>query len=68
MSTEESACQRKQNRFLSLSEGVTACAAHPLNGTIVAGTEVCASPYNLTAFAYYISVCPAFNLKCSSPD
>ena len=32
--------QKKQNRFVPLSEGVTACAAHPLNGTIIAGTKV----------------------------
>ncbi|KAI4334538.1 hypothetical protein L6164_019219 [Bauhinia variegata] len=31
--------QTSQNRFLPLSEGVTACAAHPLNNTIVAGTQ-----------------------------
>ncbi|KAE8009168.1 hypothetical protein FH972_005620 [Carpinus fangiana] len=31
--------QNKQNRFVPLSEGVTACAAHPLNGTIVVGTK-----------------------------
>ncbi|KAJ0084775.1 hypothetical protein Patl1_29619 [Pistacia atlantica] len=31
---------KKQNRFIPLSEGVTACVAHPLNGTIVAGTKV----------------------------
>ncbi|KAM7497244.1 hypothetical protein LguiA_021658 [Lonicera macranthoides] len=31
--------QRKQNRFLPLSESVTACAAHPLNGTTIAGTK-----------------------------
>ncbi|KAG2671259.1 hypothetical protein I3760_14G125300 [Carya illinoinensis] len=31
--------QNKQNRFVSLSEGVTACAAHPLNGTIIVGTK-----------------------------
>lgn len=31
--------QHKQNRFVPLSEGVTACATHPLNGTIVAGTK-----------------------------
>ncbi|KAI3748291.1 hypothetical protein L6452_11275 [Arctium lappa] len=30
--------QRKQNRFIPLSERVTACTTHPLNGTIVAGT------------------------------
>ncbi|KAF7119461.1 hypothetical protein RHSIM_Rhsim13G0224700 [Rhododendron simsii] len=30
----------KQNRFVPLSEGVTACATHPLNSTIVAGTKV----------------------------
>ncbi|KAB5572920.1 hypothetical protein DKX38_000114 [Salix brachista] len=32
--------RNKQNRFLPLSEGVTACAAHPLNGTIIAGTQL----------------------------
>ncbi|KAK4855191.1 hypothetical protein QYF36_004896 [Acer negundo] len=32
-------CHGKQNRFVPLSEGVTACAAHPLNGTIIAGTK-----------------------------
>ncbi|KAK2974784.1 hypothetical protein RJ640_026760 [Escallonia rubra] len=32
--------QRKQNWFVPLSEGVTACASHPLNGTIVAGTKM----------------------------
>lgn len=32
--------QHIQNRFLSLSEGITACASHPLNSTIVAGTKV----------------------------
>ncbi|CAA3033001.1 Hypothetical predicted protein [Olea europaea subsp. europaea] len=40
MSTEEPASQHKRNKLLSLSEGVTECAAHPLNGTIVAGTKV----------------------------
>lgn len=30
----------RQNRFLTLSEEVTSCAAHPLNGTIIAGTMV----------------------------
>ncbi|KAJ9540424.1 hypothetical protein OSB04_026930 [Centaurea solstitialis] len=30
--------QRKQNKFVPLSEHVTACTTHPLNGTIVAGT------------------------------
>ncbi|GAV84481.1 hypothetical protein CFOL_v3_27925 [Cephalotus follicularis] len=30
---------KKQNRFVPLSEGVTACATHPLDGTIVAGTK-----------------------------
>ncbi|GJW77571.1 putative WD40/YVTN repeat-like-containing domain-containing protein [Tanacetum coccineum] len=30
--------QRKQNILVPLSEHVTACATHPLNGTIVAGT------------------------------
>lgn len=28
------------NKFVSLSETVTGCAAHPLNGMIVAGTQV----------------------------
>ncbi|KAF7824080.1 uncharacterized protein G2W53_022224 [Senna tora] len=31
--------QNNQNRFLPLSEGVTACAAHPLYNTIIAGTK-----------------------------
>lgn len=31
--------KRRQNRFVKLSEGVTSCAAHPLNGTIIAGTK-----------------------------
>ncbi|KAL4283984.1 hypothetical protein GQ457_16G006240 [Hibiscus cannabinus] len=31
--------QRKKNIFVPLSEGVTACASHPLNGTIIAGTK-----------------------------
>lgn len=30
--------QQKQNKLISLSGRVTACATHPLNGTIVAGT------------------------------
>ncbi|KAJ0247317.1 hypothetical protein HA466_0167460 [Hirschfeldia incana] len=29
------------NKFVSLSESVTGCAAHPLNSMIVAGTQVC---------------------------
>lgn len=29
----------RQNRFIPLSQGITACAAHPLNGTIVVGTK-----------------------------
>lgn len=32
--------QKQQNQYLSLSESVTACVAHPLNATIVAGTKV----------------------------
>lgn len=28
------------NKFVSLSETVTGCAAHPLNSMIVAGTQV----------------------------
>lgn len=39
-SAEEATIRSKQNRYLSLSESVTACAAHPFNGTIVAGTKV----------------------------
>lgn len=31
--------QRVHNRFIPLSKSVTACAAHPLHGTIVAGTK-----------------------------
>ncbi|WVZ02953.1 hypothetical protein V8G54_023759 [Vigna mungo] len=30
-----------QNRFISLSEGVISCVAHPLYNAIVAGTKVC---------------------------
>ncbi|KAL3620425.1 hypothetical protein CASFOL_035337 [Castilleja foliolosa] len=37
--TEESSSQHQKNRFLSLSESVTASVAHPLSGTIVAGTK-----------------------------
>ncbi|XP_062076687.1 uncharacterized protein LOC133781647 isoform X3 [Humulus lupulus] len=29
----------KQNRFVPLSEPVTSCAVHPLNGSIIAGTK-----------------------------
>ncbi|XWS52478.1 hypothetical protein CRYUN_Cryun11dG0074000 [Craigia yunnanensis] len=32
--------QRNQNIFVPLSECVTTCASHPLNGTIIAGTKV----------------------------
>ncbi|PPD87060.1 hypothetical protein GOBAR_DD16004 [Gossypium barbadense] len=32
--------QRKKNIFVPLSEGVTTCASHPLNGTIITGTKV----------------------------
>ncbi|GLT62346.1 hypothetical protein SLA2020_349910 [Shorea laevis] len=35
----ETSHQRKQNRFVPLSEGVTACTTHPLNGAIIAGTK-----------------------------
>ncbi|KAL6502976.1 hypothetical protein OROHE_024144 [Orobanche hederae] len=38
--TEESTSQHEKNRFLSLSESVTSCVSHPLNGTIVAGTKL----------------------------
>lgn len=37
--------QHRQNKFIPLSEGVTACTVHPLTGTIVAGTKV-SSTYN----------------------
>ncbi|KAI3461076.1 hypothetical protein Pfo_017739 [Paulownia fortunei] len=39
-STDKATSPHKQNRYLSLSESVTTCAAHPLNGTIVAGTKL----------------------------
>jgi len=29
-----------RNKFRTVSEGVLVCAAHPLNGTIIAGTKV----------------------------
>lgn len=29
-----------QNKFVPASQNVVACAAHPLNGTIIAGTKV----------------------------
>ncbi|KDP20191.1 hypothetical protein JCGZ_07911 [Jatropha curcas] len=31
--------KNKQNKFVPLSEAVTACAAHPMNGAIIAGTK-----------------------------
>eukprot|EP00268_Persea_americana_P006439 TRINITY_DN12324_c0_g1_i8.p1 TRINITY_DN12324_c0_g1~~TRINITY_DN12324_c0_g1_i8.p1 ORF type:complete len:474 (-),score=73.00 TRINITY_DN12324_c0_g1_i8:293-1714(-) len=31
--------QRVHNRFIPLAKSVTICAAHPLNGTIIAGTK-----------------------------
>ncbi|KAJ4847025.1 hypothetical protein Tsubulata_006979 [Turnera subulata] len=34
-----SSIRKKHNRFVPLSEGVTACATHPLNGAIIAGTK-----------------------------
>ncbi|XP_065860156.1 uncharacterized protein [Euphorbia lathyris] len=36
---EERDVRDKQNKFVPLTEAVTACAAHPLNDTIVAGTK-----------------------------
>ncbi|KAK7830124.1 hypothetical protein CFP56_028555 [Quercus suber] len=51
--------QKKQNRFIPLSEGVTACAAHPLNGTIIAGTKLC-----WTGDMFYILL---FNQACKCP-
>jgi hypothetical protein len=48
--------QNKQNRFVPLSEGVTACAAHPLNGTIVVGTKVCCLE-DLISSSFYYSYC-----------
>ncbi|XP_010257374.1 PREDICTED: uncharacterized protein LOC104597494 isoform X2 [Nelumbo nucifera] len=38
-SVSEGKRRSMQNRFVPLSEGVTVCAAHPLNGTIIAGTK-----------------------------
>ncbi|VFR02851.1 unnamed protein product [Cuscuta campestris] len=32
--------QQRQNQFISFSEGITACAVHPITGTIVAGTKL----------------------------
>lgn len=45
--------QTKRNRFLPLTEGVTACAVHPLNGTIVAGTKVCGWEGSIVLFLLY---------------
>ncbi|KAF9597356.1 hypothetical protein IFM89_017259 [Coptis chinensis] len=36
---QEISTEITQNRFVPLSETVTACASHPLNGTIIAGTK-----------------------------
>lgn len=38
--SEDTQRQNSKNRFLPLSESVTACASHPLNATIIAGTTV----------------------------
>ncbi|KAJ0469924.1 hypothetical protein HanIR_Chr14g0713181 [Helianthus annuus] len=43
----------KQNVFVPLSGHVTACAAHPLNGTIVAGTAVCIHTYTCISVALF---------------
>lgn len=40
--------QHKQNQFIPTSEGVTACIAHPLTGTIMVGTKVCMLRTHLT--------------------
>ncbi|KNA25426.1 hypothetical protein SOVF_005410 [Spinacia oleracea] len=37
--SEEMANSSRRNGFVSLSEDVSACATHPLNGSIVAGTK-----------------------------
>lgn len=50
--------QRKENRdkcihrnkFVSLSENVTGCTAHPLNSMIVAGTQVFKFSYSINQF------------------
>ncbi|XP_073063653.1 uncharacterized protein [Primulina eburnea] len=39
-SNDRKSGQHIQNRFLCLSEGITACASHPLNGILVAGTKL----------------------------
>ena len=45
----------RRNRFVPLSEDVSACAAHPLNGFIVAGTKVCSTvPLQCFFLLYYI--------------
>ncbi|KAJ4980222.1 hypothetical protein NE237_011002 [Protea cynaroides] len=38
-SISEEKKQKSRNKFVPLSEGVTACAAHPINSTIIAGTK-----------------------------
>lgn len=59
--------QSKHNIFVPLCEPVTACATHPLNGTIIAGTKVCAyspSSQSCNAFILYLS-CTASSLHNS---
>lgn len=47
---------KKQNRFIPLSEGVTACATHPLNGTIIAGTKVCGFRASTSLLFVYLTM------------
>lgn len=47
--------KKRQNRFVKLSEGVTSCAAHPLNGTIFAGTKVCCVKDSNVLFVLFCS-------------
>lgn len=52
------AIRPKQNRHLPLSESVTACTAHPFDGTIVAGTKVHMSSFtsHISKLAHYFEL------------
>jgi len=52
-----------QNRFISLSEGVISCVAHPLYNAIVAGTKVCELE-NSVIFVFCLNLC--FKIKEAS--
>lgn len=59
-SGEKETISQKQNRYLPLSESVTACAAHPFTGTIVAGTKV-----QIVLYLVMEKLGP-FDIRCSS--